>query len=467
MIGKDEALQKFKDILTGMADWAILKGSQFMEHLSVFQSWALRSALWEVERAKQEFFASTALNRSSLLAHVEDREYLPRKAEPSSGTVTIKNNGAYAVSLPVHHPFISDLQVDYLAGQACEIAPGASVEVEFLQLKRHEIPFTVSEEKPFYEVLVDRDLTPKVNSIEVWLDAGEGPEEWAYSRLLQNSWPDSKVFDERYSHLDQIAICFGNGNFGMIPPLGATGKLVLWLTDGNTILLPGQPMHLVGELLDAARQQVNLSVLTATAITGGRDAESTAELKSNLHYWPIYNERLVWQEDYLYFIRRRYPDIVWIKVWGEQEAEAVYGARLSHINKIFVSAYSPYDPEVGAKVMDSLRSVPLLNRKFEWLDPIFSAFQLTVSGKVARSRIITDVVQDIRKKLTLNYGKDSRERLPEIYIKDFYRTVNETGHFGEREAYFEISHSGKTEATDLQEMIYLDLDNTVIELDYA
>ena len=64
-------------------------------------------------------------------------------------------------------------------------------------------------------------------------------------------------------------------------------------------------------------------------------------MRRNLHYWSVYNERLIWDNDYTYFLRRRYPEIVFCKAWGEEEAERLWGINVENINRIWICAYAP------------------------------------------------------------------------------------------------------------------------------
>ena len=121
MITKEDALQQFKNIVGTKASWANLLKSQFLNHFSIFMSWALRQALWVVERVFQEIFLSTAVNESSVRAHAEDREYFPRKAVPASGTVNIANKGEYPVVIPAGTSFFSDTN-EFLAEDPVSIA---------------------------------------------------------------------------------------------------------------------------------------------------------------------------------------------------------------------------------------------------------------------------------------------------------------------------------------------------------
>lgn len=112
------------------------------------------------------------------------------------------------------------------------------------------------------------------------------------------------------------------------------------------------------------------------------------------------------------------------------------------------------------------RKTRKLNRKYEWVEPVDVEFTLAITGKIPRNYSIPTVAQAIRDAFNLNYGRDSEHRKFEVLVKDFYSIVSGTGYFGERGAYFEVSHSGLPGVPKLAEMVYIDLDNTTITLSY-
>jgi len=516
MIGKDEALAKFKEILEGKAGWDVLKDSQFVDHISIFQSWALRQGLFAIERSMQEFFLSTALNESSIRSHAEDREYLPRKPIPSTGKVNIVNNGAYQISIPQDQAFESGAQLYYATRAPLVLSAAESGLVEIWQIQSSVVTHTVTEEKAFYEILLSSDVTRQIKSFSVAVDLqdGNGFQEMTYSRLFQNVDAESLVYDEFYAHTGQSGIRFGNGVFGMILPAGTQVEITLWLTQGTSYLAAGQQLHIVGELLDFNEEQAAITITTLNSITGGISGEEGEELRRNLHYWPIYNERLVWREDYRFFLRRQLPNILWCKVWGEQEAEEAAGEpNVNFINKIFISAYEQNNDQgvwatetdyvvddtvttsggvalvciqahtsdtepTGAddywvlfetledRCIEALEQVPLLNRKYEWIDPNFVTFSLAITGVVSRTLVLATVEQAIIDLLTENYSKDSANRKTEIYLKDFYALISASGYFADSSAYFSIEITGETEPSDLNDMVHIDMDATTITLGY-
>jgi len=519
MISKEGAIAKFKEILEGEANWEMLKDSQFVDHLSVFQSWALRQGLFNIERSMQEFFLSTALNESSIRAHAEDREYLPRKPAASTGLVQVVNNGAYQVTIPQGQVFESGARLYYATLEPLILESSATGTVGISQIKGASIPHAVTEEKAFYEILFDADITNQIQSFSVSVDLqdGNGPQIMVYSRLFQNVDDAALVYDEFYSHTGQTGIRFGNGVFGAMLPVGAVVQVDMWLTKGSSFLASGQQLHIVGDLLDFNQEQVDISVTTVNSITGGVDGEKGEELRRNLHYWSIYNEKLVWREDYRFFLKRRFPNILWCKVWGEEEAEEAAGsADVDFINKIFISAYeqnssqgawaedagyevddtvavasgtmtlicindhtSELPEPTGAntnwnvfetledRCLDALGNVPLLNRKYEWTAPDFVTFSLAITGKVPRTLVLSTVEQAIIDVLTNNYGQDSESRKTDIFLKDFYDLIIATGYFADAGAYFNIEITGDTTPTDLNDMVHLDMDTTTISLEYA
>lgn len=377
---------KFKNELAEMPSWKDLTGSQFVKHLAVFIAWAIEDAAFKAERARHEAFIDTALNRSSILAHGEGMEFMPRKPIPATGKVKITNQGDYPFTLLRESEFMSDSQVIFTLTETVVVEPGKFVFAAMAQRSKETLEFTVTETKPFYEVLIGRDISPNVVELKVYVaEDGENFVEWKYDRLLTNSYADSLVFDEFYHFTDQISIRFGNGDFGKIIPAGAKIRVDVILTEGDFVLLERQTLWPVEEIRDSYGKPCSGQIVVAETIQNGKNQESTEEMRRDLHYAPVYNERLVWDNDYKYFLRRRYPEIVFAVAWGEEESEKMWGYKLEHINKIWICAYSP-KREIRDEVMKAIADVPFMCRNFKWYDPEHVQFALHVKGKVLKDQ---------------------------------------------------------------------------------
>lgn len=519
MISKQEALEKFKEIIGDKESYRLLLQGQFIDHLSIFQSWALRQSLWEIERNLQEYFLSSALNRSSIVAHAQDREYIPRMATPATGKIQITNNGSAYVAIPALTAFQGN-QLRYSLDDAIVVPAGDTVEdLSVSQTEEEIITSTVAEETAFLEILFDAEKTAQIHDISVYVDLGDGvgPELWTLARRFMNSDGDAHVYDTFYTFTEQFGIRFGNGTFGLKPPVDAVISAHLWLTSGDTVLLSGQRMQHIGTLLDNIGQSADLVTIVTQTIDGGAEPENTESIRQNAHYSPIYNDSLVWAEDFKFFIRRHFPNVIFLNVWGEQEQEVEAGhPDLDFINRIYISAYqeeadhvwrgawavgteyavddvvfnaegkwkcriahtavdsptagyanwAPFQYPLELAIPSKLNELILLNKKITWVDPIYSTFSLAITGGLPRTKRVGEITAEIRNILEAAYGKDSQGRLDNSFKNDFYRLISETKHFTDTDAWFQIVASGAFEETSLAEFNVIDMDATTINLGY-
>jgi len=468
MYSVEKSVEKFKEILQGSPSWQNLQASQFVEHLAILAGWSLRDAQFKAERTKQEFFIASALNRSSIAAHAEDRDYLPRKPIAATGAVEIRNKGASSVTLPAYVELYSDGDIVCRTLAASVISPDGSSIISVEQKIKTQITHTVSEEKDFYEILLSRGITSMIAGFDVFVDEGYGFEQYQYARLFQNAESDSRVYDEFYAHTEQVGIRFGNGMFGRILAIDTEIRLDVFETKGDIFLSNGQELFPTNDILDSNREIAQIEIHVSTAISGGSPPEETEETRKNLHYWPTYNEKLVWSDDYIFFLKRRFSQIIFARAWGEEEAEAMAGSpHLDFINRIFICAYAENYSELESDCIEALNDVPLLNRKFTWQEPVHVEFTIVVTGKVLKSVVLSDVETAIKDILTLYYGQNSISRRSEVFLSEVYESIQETGYFvASSGAKFTANITGQYEPSFLYEMVSIDIDNSTFNLTY-
>ncbi len=465
MLSNDEAIAKFKEIIGSAETWQNLKDSQFVNHMAIFQAWALRDAQYRAERAIQEFFLSTALNQSSIQAQAEDKNYVPRSPVPSSGTIRITNMGAsYSVSLLGGQAFTSNKGIDYLIRFPVTIAASGYANMTAYQAKKVTVETDVTESLPFLEILFDASLAGTIYQIDVTVDDVQ----WTLARMFQNAAADDLVYDEIYTHLGQRGVRFGNNIFGKQPEAGSHITCTLWTTSGQTTLLINQPLTPTWTILDSNGDNASLDVKSTTAITGGMTGESADEVRKNLIYWPMYQDQLVWKEDYEFFLKHQFPSILWVNCWGETEAEQEAGElRFEFINKIFVSAYAEGGADLSTDILTALNGCNLMNRRFEWVAPDIRDFTVSVSGSIHRKHDVATVIEQVQETLALYYDIDSRSRIDGgIFIKDIYQHINDTGYFGYG-GYFTVSLAGDYSGTpSLNSVSDIDIENSTFDLEY-
>ncbi|SKA52968.1 lipopolysaccharide biosynthesis protein BplA [Photobacterium toruni] len=453
---KQAARASFTDILKTKPSLEPLADSQVMQGVNIFQGLALEFALNKLERARQEGYSSTALNRGSILALAEGKQYIPRKPLPSRGPISIENKSEYPSGLPAHYPLISENQVHYMLVDAVAIDSHTTKITDVIQVEKLSLYFTIEQEKPFIEFLFGREISRQTHQFNVFVDQGDGYyKEWVIAPRFRNVNGRDAVFDEFYSHTDQIGIRFGNNIFGLIPKANSKVKVDLWLTKADIKLMPKQPLTpLYPENADD-----KLEFVTIGGIIGGTEAESTEEIKVNSLYYELYDDNHVFDDDYSFFIKRHYPGVLWCKVWGESEQEEMEGRMDEQwVNRVFVALYSPTDPNIAQKVEKTLKTViPQLNRRYSLMPPEEVSFIAKIEGKIKRDIMLSDARKAIIKVLSDNYHKNSVNRKEKALKRDLYRSMNNLNIFAsEDDIYIELV--GTTEPQNLKQMVSIDFD---------
>lgn len=467
MILSDAVAQKMDALLAEMPSWKGLSGSQFVKQLSIFMGWAMEDAAFKIERAMQEGFIDSALNRSSILAHGEGMEYMPRKPVPARGRIAFSNQGKFPFTIVREREFMSDARMVFTLTDTITVPAGGCVAAPVEQRSRQELEFVVDERKPFYELLMGRDISPRIVSFKVFVaEDGQTFKEWIYDRLLTNSYPDSLVFDEFYHFTDQIGIRFGNGDFGKMPEAGAVVRVELVETEGDIVLLEKQSLYPVDEIRDDMGQIASAQIEVCETIQHGENQEDTEEMRRDLHYAPVYNERLVWDNDYRYFLRRRFPEIVFAVAWGEETAEKMWGYHLEHINKIWICAYSP-DRDIKDMAMAAVREAPFMCRNFQWYEPEHVQFSVDIRGRVLKDCVLSEVREAIVQALDAAYGKASPTRRDVVLVHELYEVISSTGYFQKDSgAWFEVAIQGQPRAELIYQMVSINMDETRMDLAY-
>lgn len=467
MILSDAVAQKMDALLAEMPSWKGLAGSQFVKQLSIFAGWAIEDAAFKIERAMQEGFIDSALNRSSILAHGEGMEYMPRKPVPAQGHIAISNQGKFPFTIVREREFMSDARMVFTLTDTVTVPAGSCVTAPVEQRSRQRLEFVVDERKPFYEILMGRDISSHIVSFKVFVaEDGQTFKEWTYDRLLTNSYPDSRVFDEFYHFTDQIGIRFGNGDFGRIPEAGSVVRVELVETEGDIVLLEKQSLYPVDEIRDDTGQIASAQIEVCETIQHGENQENTEEMRRDLHYAPVYNERLVWDNDYRYFLRRKFPEIVFAVAWGEETSEKMWGYSLEHINKIWICAYSP-ERDIRELAMAAVREVPFMCRNFQWYEPEHVQFSVGIRGRVLKDCVLAEVREAIAQALDAAYGKASPTRRDVVLVHELYEVISSTGYFQKDSgAWFEVDIQGQPRAELIYQMVSINMEETSIDITY-
>ncbi|MGL5225568.1 MAG: hypothetical protein ACRC8Q_09670, partial [Aeromonas sp.] len=402
-------------------------------------------------------------------AGAEDRGYVGRKITPSSGTASIVNNTSDPLLLPYGTPLSAPNRLDYALAEAIRVEPGAQVTAEVKQIKEVVLQTIMGVATKWQEIALPADISAEASLVDVWVQQPGGiNQQWERRFQFRRAGSTSRVYTESYKPSEQLVIRFGNGIAGLIPPEGSTIQLKVWRTTGESTLIEGQSLRLVGQSDYIAN---NVKILAVTPIAGGAAAETTEEIRRGALYSTPYDEQVVWENDYITFIRRNIAGITWLKVWGELAQEKESGFDLEHIGRIYVSAYSDTKDQAQLEqiIITLLESTKDLNRRYTYVPVNRQPFTILLKGTIQQRQIPGDVKQAITTALDAKFGENAVSgatavfgEATEIKEKDIWTEIDKLGVLVD----FTIEIVGRIPAPKLKDYVFLDATASAFELEY-
>lgn len=472
-----DLLDKFNGLLQANDWWKKFTNSQFIQMMSVFGAQIIYAAQSTAERGLAEGFISTATKRSSILAAAEDRNYTGHFITPSWGSVSITNKTDESIQLPIYAEFLSLPQLPYVTTDVITIPAGATVIVDNVkQMERVAVSDVIDAAAPFYTVMLPRDVTAETVSMDVYVTQDEDKVQWENNPLFRLSRGDSTHYVMVYRPTEQLGVRFGDGSIGAMPATGSVVDLDVWCSQGDTTLTQGQKLTPAGNISDLSNK---IEVVTTTPITGGSGFESTEETRNRAQYYVAYDEQVVWGGDYKFFLNRTVPGMSWISAWGEQEQEKSTGLKsLANINTIFFCGHKPgyTQAELETLILTAIEAIPNeLNKNFRYVQTNEEPFTISLKAVAKKNVIISDATDAVKKALLAKFGRDATtfgdsyqsdveagKQFAQVQIKDIWSVIEKLDLF----LSYEVETQNMKEALQLNDFIYLDVDNSAININY-
>lgn len=455
--------QEFEALLVKNSWWKRLIGSQFVDMFTVFVSQLITMAENACRRFLQETFLSTATKRASILAAAEDKGFIGRRVSPSTGEISIKNKTGNVVAVPKDSVLISTASRQYVTVNSIKLAPNATINTWISQLVLKKFTVNVAEEVKFLEVLLPKSVTAITHRVDVYVTTRSGALQlWEKRYMFRRATSSSQVYTEFYKPSEQLGIRFGNGINGKIPSQGSTIVLKVWTTDGDTTLIDNQKLEIVGDMVYINDK---LDIKTITPITGGAASASDNEIRSGALYVTSYDEQIVWDDDYPFFIKQNIANLLWCRAWGEQEQEDETGlVDLDNINRIFVSGFSSKQEQaqLSKSIIDLLVSTKYLNKRYCYVEANDRPFTIELVGTVTGAHDLVQVEKVVKDAINEVYGRiPTKDRTDLILEKDVNNLVDELELFHDFSIKWNFPKNIK-----LNDYIYIDAEQSVFKINY-
>ena len=293
-----------------------------------------------------EAFLDTALLRDSVISHAKTLGYVPYSRKASIATIDFtantNSNTSATLTIPKGFRFLSN-EIDGVSYGFVTleeaIATKANSNFSFISLPIYEgqlVTYTYTYDqatnpKQIFSIpdegvdtttiTVTVQPTSTNTSTEVFTLASDASETVSTSPVFYLQEGRSKKYDIYFGN-DVIGKSIADGSFVSISYLITNGTLA---NKANNFVATGTLVDSLGNSLS------NFTINPISEASGGAERESVDEIKFSAPLQYTTQNRLVTTKDYESYIKKNYPSIDSLSVWGgEDEVPRVYG-------KVFIS----------------------------------------------------------------------------------------------------------------------------------
>ena len=293
-----------------------------------------------------ESFLDSALLRDSVVSHAKTLGYLPHSMKAPNATINFLVNAPTStdgtLTIPAGYSFLSN-QID---SKVYNFVVLEDITVTKANSSYYFENLDISEGQLItYSFNHNQTTNPKQNftlpdnnidttTIKVGVSPTSTTTDIAVYNLVTDILDvtnDSEVYYLQETKNGQYQIYFGNGVIGKTLPDGAVVSVTYLVTNGTSA---NKANNFVGALTltDSLNETLtNFTVTPVSAASGGAERETVDDIKFGSAAQFATQNRLITTKDYESYIRKNYPSIDSISVWGgEEETPRAYG-------KVFVS----------------------------------------------------------------------------------------------------------------------------------
>ena len=288
-----------------------------------------------------ESFLDTAMLRDSVISHAKTLGYTPYSTTAPVATINFEaksaSNTAGTLTLPAGFVFLSN-QIDSKAYNfvVLEEVTATKANSSYLfenldiyegQLVTYRFTHNSASNPKQVFTLPDANIDTKTITVQISPSAGNT------SLSVYNNVTDildvnveSEVYYLQENKSGKYQIYFGNDVVGKSLPDGAIVNVTYLLTNGTAANKANNFIAGVTAADSLAESISNFVITPVSAASGGSDRESVDEIKFGAAAQFSTQNRLVSFKDYEAYIKKNYPSIDSLSVWGgEDETPPVYG----------------------------------------------------------------------------------------------------------------------------------------------
>ena len=384
--------------------------------------------------AFSEMFLDSAQLRDSIISHAKELNYLPQSIRASKGTVFLDvtnveevigaNNPLPSyISIPAYTQFTgrkSGVSYNFVTIDNYTIFPDVNDKycltgIELYQGKVINEEFTVTEDDTQRFLLSNKNVDTSTIRVQVRENSNtlSAKEEFVYSESLFGVETSSKVFYLYPAQDGKYEIGFGQDRFGEEPKPGTVIELTYLVTKGEEA--NGIQSFSISSI-SSGGNVYDVSLTTVSRSTGGSSEETNESIKRFAPKSLQIQDRAITESDYEILLKKRFPDIQTVAVYGGEELDPPRFGRVvvsvdvnnaegaSENDKISFANYlkerSPLSIE-PIVISPEFMHINITSKKF------FNTETTAKSPNAVRSEIVTNILDYSNSKLN-EFGKTMR-----------------------------------------------------------
>jgi hypothetical protein len=288
-----------------------------------------------------ESFLDTALLRDSVISHAKVLGYVPysRKAPRATLNFTVVTNSTTPATLtiPKGFSFLSD-EIDGISYNFVTLeetlVTKSNTNFSFLELPIHEgqlvtYNYTYDQQTNPKQIFSVPDAGVDTSTLTLTVQASStntSIETFTLATDSSNVTTTSPVFYLQENRGERYDIYFGNNVIGKSITNGNIISMTYLITNG-TAANKANNFVATGTLADSLlNSQTNFTISPVGEASGGAERESVDEIKFSAPLQFTTQNRLVTFKDYESYIKKNYPAVDSVSVWGgEDETPPTYG----------------------------------------------------------------------------------------------------------------------------------------------
>lgn len=354
----------------------------------------------QIDAAEAEAFLKA--RTGTILADAALKGVLPL-AKPAKVTIAVANPGTASVTLAAGRAVLDAKGRRYTVDGSATVPAGGSANVTATQATTRTVTRTIEASMPFMEL----EVPPSEDGgFLAGIDVAEGGAAFTYSPDFTNVEPGQRVFHVETDERRRVFLRFGaEGISGYQPAAGEVLTITVRECSG-AVDVEADDLFVLEYVLspDDALLTLTLSALDVTG-SGPPDTETLRVLS---RYQALHDSNAVFLADFDFLLRRQLAGVRFLSVWNEQVEEAVRGANVGNMNRLFVA----YDIVGQSPAASEAQIRSIVARADDSYVVTFVPVRLlqvpvTVTAQVAAVHDPADVEAQIRQVLLAQYGQTS------------------------------------------------------------